>query len=315
MTSTGVRTLGVGAAIGALALLLSSCAILKQPNSYALPGSVATGSDGYRVTAYFENVENLVPNSRVLYNNVTIGTVTSIKLSSWQAKVTLALKKSVSLPDTVTLKVGQASLLGAEYVEVDAPPAGSQADPAPLGGGDTISLSRTGHYPETEEVLAAVSLVLNNGGLSQLKTITSELDAMIGAPSQQQSARSLISKANTFVNAVNENKQNVISLIGALNRLGGTLAAERNTVATAIQRIDPGLAALNDERAKLVDAVTALGRFGSVAASVLDTNRDVLASNLNNLEPVLTKLSSVGSSIGRALDVTGTSPTSMPRWI
>ena len=48
--------------------------------------------------------------------------------------------------------------------------------PDKLGDGDTITLDRTGRNPEVEEVLGALSLVLNGGGVAQLKTIASELN-------------------------------------------------------------------------------------------------------------------------------------------
>lgn len=55
------------------AILATGCSL--QPNENTLPGQVATGSDGYTVTVRFESVENLVPNSQVLLDDVVIGTV------------------------------------------------------------------------------------------------------------------------------------------------------------------------------------------------------------------------------------------------
>ena len=40
----------------------------------------------------------------------------------------------------------------------------------------TSRISRTGATPEVEEVLGALSLLLNGGGLEQIKTIIHELD-------------------------------------------------------------------------------------------------------------------------------------------
>ena len=48
--------------------------------------------------------------------------------------------------------------------------------PPELASGDTIPITRTGSAPEAEEVLGALSLLLNGGGLQQIKVITTELN-------------------------------------------------------------------------------------------------------------------------------------------
>ncbi len=40
-----------------------------------------------------------------------------------------------------------------------------------LSNGDVIGLDRTGRNPEVEEVFGALALLLNGGGVGQLKTI------------------------------------------------------------------------------------------------------------------------------------------------
>ena len=122
-----------------------------------LPGGVATGSDGYRVRATFANVENLVPTSRVMYPDAVIGTVTKIDLGKqWQAAVSMKLKKSVTLAKNVTFRIGQESLLGAEYVEVDDQV--KNASSTPLHPGDVVQVDATGNYPETEEKYISLAL-------------------------------------------------------------------------------------------------------------------------------------------------------------
>src|ERR1035438_6073658 len=64
-----------------------------------LPGGAATGGDVYRVTAQFADVLDLVPQSSVKVNQVTVGTVEKIELNGWTARVTVRLPDSVKLPD------------------------------------------------------------------------------------------------------------------------------------------------------------------------------------------------------------------------
>ena len=75
--------------------------------------------------------------------------------------------------------IQQSSLLGEKFVELAAP--GNEKPEGKLGDHPAIPLSRTNRNVEVEELLGALSLVLNGGGLAQLQTINHELgDALQG---------------------------------------------------------------------------------------------------------------------------------------
>lgn len=293
--------LAVTVAAAALATAVAGCSV--APNSNTLPGQVAVGSDGYTITAPFDNVQNLVPNSNVQYNNVTIGTVAKIEVSGWHAEVKLRLKKSIELPANVTLKIAQKSLLGAEYVQIDDPtelPAGR------LAQGATLRMTQTGAYPETEQVLSAVSLLLNNGGLSQINTITTQLNAALGG--REPEARAVVDKLDTLLSTLDRQKSHVIDALDAINGLTKKLAAQRDVVAGAIDRITPGLKALNEERVKLVRAIDAVGKFGTTATRVVNITQSSLLSNLANLRPILEQVNKAGNDLPKALNYLTTVP-------
>ena len=88
--------------------------------------------------------------------------------------MTLELRNDVELPDNAIAEIRQTSLLGEKFVSLGAPETGASSNA--LADGDVIPLERTGRNPEVEEVLGALSLLLNGGGVAQLKTITSELN-------------------------------------------------------------------------------------------------------------------------------------------
>ena len=71
-------------------------------------------------------------------------------------------------------KIQQSSLLGEKFVELAAPgnekPGGQAARPSAHP-----AVERTNRNVEVEELLGALSLVLNGGGLAQLQTINHEL--------------------------------------------------------------------------------------------------------------------------------------------
>jgi phospholipid/cholesterol/gamma-HCH transport system substrate-binding protein len=64
-----------------------------------LPGGAAQSGDVIHVTAEFADVLDLVPQSAVKVDQVTVGAVEKIELNGWTARVTLRLPKGVPLPD------------------------------------------------------------------------------------------------------------------------------------------------------------------------------------------------------------------------
>jgi phospholipid/cholesterol/gamma-HCH transport system substrate-binding protein len=293
---TGRRALAAVAAATLACLTLTSCNL--DPRTTTLPGGTGTGGDGFTVTAVFSSTDNLVPNSEVQFNDVRIGTVRRIELDhkTWRATVKFSVEKDVPIPANVHAAVGQKSLLGAEYIQLSSPTNGAVGR---LRKNAVIPLSQTNHYPGTEEVLSAVSLLLNNGGLSQLRTITTELNKALSG--REQIARDVLSQLATFATRLNNQKAKLIDATEALNRLSGQLAANRDTIARALTHITPAVATLNRDRTRLTGALVALKHLGVVASKVLDENRAGLATNLALLKPTLTKLATAGKAIPDSL--------------
>jgi phospholipid/cholesterol/gamma-HCH transport system substrate-binding protein len=309
-----VRTrLLAGVAVG-LTLLTAGCDL--QPNDNTFPGQVAVGDDGYTVTVLFDAVENLVPNSNVQLDNATIGTIAAIEVEEWRAKVTLRLQESHPVPADSTFSIGQKTLLGAQYVEVTPPvqdPPAAGEEPGRHGGsgrmladGDVVPVSATGTYPGTEQVLGAAALLLNNGGLSQISTITGELSAALDG--RTPDARHLIVTTNRLLGVLDANKTDIVRALESLDRLSSELADNQQVVAHAIDRITPGLRALNKDRENLVRAVTSAGRASTSAAQVIAVNERALLSNLDSLVPILGRLGEVSDQLPEALKIGLTIP-------
>lgn len=274
--------------------LVSGCGI-PGPNEFTLPGGVANGSDGYGVTAEFRTVNDLVPNSAVKYNDVTIGTVRSIRVDGWHAVADLRLKDSVALPANVRAKIGQKSLLGAQFVELADPPAPSGR----LAAGQWIRLDQTGSYPGTEEVLSAVSLLLNNGGLDQIHTITSELSAALSG--REGDARSLIKQLNVFLETLETQKADLVGALEHVDTIAAKFARDREVVERGLTDIAPGLEELEDQREELTEAIDKVGDFSRVAHQVIERSEGGIETNVRSLRPVLTELERSGKSLPESL--------------
>ena len=116
------------------------------------------------------DVSNLQPNSPVNVNDVTVGTVTKIERQGWHALVTMRLNGDVNLPANSTVTLAQTSLLATLHLQL-APPVGVPAQ-GKLKNDSVIPLASAGAYPDTEQTLAMLSMLLNGGGIGQLQDIT-----------------------------------------------------------------------------------------------------------------------------------------------
>jgi phospholipid/cholesterol/gamma-HCH transport system substrate-binding protein len=277
-------------------VLLSGCGVPTMAD-LPLPGGAATGP-AYRVTVEFGDVLDLVPHSAVKVNDVTVGEVEEIALAGWTARVRIRVAKTIALPDNATAAVRQTSLLGEKFVALEAP----VAEPASgaLSEGDVIPLTRTRRTAEVEEVLAAFGLLLNGGGLTNLRTITHELSVALDG--NEAAARGVLRQLDTFIGGLDARRAEIGRAIAALDRLLAKLAAQRETIGNAMKALAPGLTVLADQRADLVAALKALGDLGTVGTRVVNASRDELVATLRALQPTLDQLVKAGANLPRAMD-------------
>ncbi|GAB1813101.1 Mce family lipoprotein LprM [Mycobacterium sp. MUNTM1] len=292
---------------------LSGCGF-KGLNSVALPGTKGGDSSAYTVQAQMPDVQNLQQNSRVRVNDVTVGNVTNIELQGWHALVTMTIDGDVDLPANATATLGQTSLLGSVHVEL-APPAGA-APKGKLTNGSVIPLSSAGAYPSTERTLAAVSLLLNGGGLGQLQDITKTLSTAFSG--REQDLRNLLGQLDKFVGYLNDQKHDIIAATDSLNKLVGQFADQKPIVDKALKTIPEALTVLKNERNNLADALGEAGKFGALAADSVSKTKENLVKELNDLGPVLKSLADAGPALTRALGFYGTFPfpaETLSKWL
>jgi phospholipid/cholesterol/gamma-HCH transport system substrate-binding protein len=261
-----------------------------------LPGGAA-GGDSYRVTVQFRDVLDLVPQSAVKVNDVTVGDVRSIKLTGWHATVAVRVRDSVKLPANAIASLRQTSLLGEKFVDLAAPPGKGTGR---LRDGATIPLSRTTENIEVEQVLGAMSLLLNGGSLEKLKTINSEVAKIFEG--RESNARDALDQLDTFVGGLDDQKAQIVRAINGLDTLSKQLAGQQTTVANAIDALDPGLKVLDDQRKQLVAMLSALSNLGDVGTKVINASKADLVANLRSLQPILTELVASGDNLPKSLD-------------
>lgn len=292
-----------GLVVGAVLLGVTGC---QGAFDLPLPGGAANRGDIFRVTAEFADVLDLVPQSSVKVDQVTVGSVEKIELNGWTARVTLRLPKNVKLPDNAVAELKQTSLLGEKYVQLSAPT--GAAPEGRLGDGDNIPLARTGRNPEVEEVLSAMSLLLNGGGVAQLKVIETELNN--AARGNQAQIKDVIKQLDTFIGGLDSQKSEIVRAIDNIDALAAKLAAQKEDIGRALEALPNGLKVLADQRQQLVQMLQALSRLGAVGTQVIQQSKADTAANLQALAPILAQLTKAGDNLPKSLQLLLTYPFS-----
>jgi phospholipid/cholesterol/gamma-HCH transport system substrate-binding protein len=283
------------------ALLLSGCSfdVYKLP----LPGSTDVGSHPITVKAEFSDVLDLVPDSTVKVNDVTVGKITDISLQGYHAVVTMQLRNDTELPDNAVATIQQTSLLGEKFVELAAP-----SDPSPnrLRSGDVIPMAHTGQNPQVEQVLGALSLLLNGAGVGQLQTITRELNKTLHG--HEGDARSVLHQIRDFSGRLDRHKHEIVSALVALDHLSRSLNRQRGTIDATLDELPSALHSIDTQRHDLVRMLKALDHLGGVGTRVINLSKDATIATLRQLNPVLSQLQAPGSNFVNAFSVALTYP-------
>ena len=274
-------------AFGSGAVLLAGCAF-GGLNSVDMPGTEGHGSGAYRITIELPDVATLPQNSPVMVDDVTVGSVSGIEAKqradgTFFAAVQVSLNGSVDLPENVTAKVAQTSLLGSQHIDLAAPV--DQADTGRLRDGANIPLSRAGRYPTTEEVLSSLGVVVNKGNLGALQDITDETYAAVAGRTGQLG--DLIPRLAELASSLDQQTGDIVAALDGLNRFAAILAKGKDSLGRALDSLPAALKVLNDNRTNIVDAFTALRTFANVGSRVLSGIKDDFAADFRDLYPII----------------------------
>lgn len=126
-------------------------------------------SDGYTVSALFDNVSGITSGSDVRMGGVKVGTVDNIELdtTSYRAKMGMTLQKSVPIPSDSSASIIGDGLLGGKFVSLEA---GGSEEMVAEGG----SLEFTQSSVSLEQLIG--KFVFSGGGVDDAKSDTSSDD-------------------------------------------------------------------------------------------------------------------------------------------
>ena len=291
-----VRARRVLAVSGCVVLTATGCAF-HGLNSLPLPGAVGRGPGSVIYHVEIPNVGTMESNSPVMINDVVVGSVGAMKVKGWHADVEISVQRDVVVPANVVASVGQTSLLGSMHLELNTPL--GQTGTGRLQPGATIPLTRSSAYPSTEQTLSSLGAVVNGGGLGQIGEVIHNFSVALSG--RQGALRDLLTRLDTFVGTLDQQRNSIVDSIQALNRLTASFAEQRDVVSEALRKIPPALDVLIRERPRLTTALDKLRVFSNTATRLVNDTQADLVKNLQNLEPTIRALADVGPELGTAI--------------
>ncbi|QLY34223.1 MCE family protein [Nocardia huaxiensis] len=290
------------AAVGAVTLLVAGCGAESIP----LPGGPSVGDNPLHIDIQFADVLDLVPQSTVKVDGIAVGRVDKIELApdGWTASVKTIVNGDVNLPANARAEVRQSNLLGEKFIELSAP----ATDPASdrLKDNATIPVDRTRTATEVEQVLGALSLLLNGGGVAQLQPIVVELNKALEG--REGKVRSLLEQANTLIDGLNQQVDNITRALDGLDRLSSRVGTQTEQIGKVLDELPTGIKILEEQRPQLVGLLGQLDRLGQAGMDVLDESKENLITDLSSLRPTLQELGKSANDLVTAFPLVPTYP-------
>ncbi|MBB1034056.1 MCE family protein [Dietzia sp. CQ4] len=294
-----IRALGVAAVVTAL---VSGCSMDLE--DYTLPGGADVGDDPITVAVQFDDVLDLVLQSSVKVNGLDAGRVSGVSLAEdgWTARVEIILRDDLDLPSNVEASIQQTNLLGEKFVQLtppeDEPPAGRLSD------GDVISTSNSRTATDIEQVLGALSLLLNGGGVDQIQPIVAELRAVTDG--REEGLTETLRSADELISGLNRQRDSITDALEGVNLMTARANDQREQIQAALDELPAGVAFLEEQRPQLVEMLRRVDALGQVGSDILLTSREDIIADLRSLRPVLQYL---GESTPELIDLVGFVPT------
>ncbi|MCW2496884.1 MCE family protein [Jatrophihabitans sp.] len=270
------------AALVVAATLLSGCSVVRLEQ---LPAPAGVSGPVYKIKAQFADVENLTEGAKVKLQGVVVGEVTSITTKDYVASVAMNIAKRFPLAKSATFQIRFTTPLGEDYVSVSSP---AQPGTSVLAGNAVVPLAQTTEAPGIEDTFAALSLLLNGGGLDNIKTIVTELEAALSG--RTSAARDSIARLDTVLSNFDAHKADLDKTLDGLRSLSKTLAAGTGLITDALQTFPATFQLLAQDTSRISQLLPKVATLGSSVKGLLDQSQSVILTDVDELHPTLDSL-------------------------
>lgn len=277
----------------AIAGVLTGCGVTAA--DLPLPGGGGP-ADSYRLNAVFHDALNLPEKAHVKLDGVDVGIVDGITAKNFTARVTMRIAKGTRLPVETKAELRQATPLGDVYIALHTPdnPMGAK-----LRDGDTLNLGSTSAAASVEDTLAALSTLINGGGLGQLRTIVNEMNAALeGNPEE---VKGLIRQLDSTLATLNSRTRDIDRVINAAQSMSELARKKRSTVDSAFRDFTPAMQVLHEQTGKLTRLLRKVDAAAADGDRILAASRGDLTAMLRDLLPTLEGFADLRGVLGPTL--------------
>ncbi|MEV0336383.1 MCE family protein [Nocardia sp. NPDC050717] len=274
-------------------LSLAACTVDTVP----LP---RPGVDGpsYRLRAEFDNALNLPERARVKIGGVDIGVVTGIDTMDFVAEVELEVRRDIALPRGTRAELRQSTPLGDIHVAVTLP---EHRPGAPLlGDGDVIDRAHTSAGASVEELMLAMSMLLDGGAMNQVARITSELNAIVGGRGPQLAH--LLTELTAVLTALNQRTGQIDSVLVGLDGLTTTLRARKAELGQAADAFPDLIAVIAENNRAITDLTTKVSTVTAALGDFTETTGPEFLSLFDSVQRLMAGFTRMGDDLAGTLD-------------
>ena len=263
-------------------VLLTAC----TPQLEDLPAPAGVSGPTYRLQVRFDDVGNLTIGAKVKLQGVVIGEVTAITTRDYVATVAMNVQRTFPLATTATFQIRFTTPLGEDYISVSSP---DRAGQHTLAGGAVVGVAQTTIAPGIEDTFAALSTLLNGGGLSNIKTIVQALeDALNGHTGQ---ARDSIAQLDGVLANLLAHQGDFDRVLDGLHALSATIEKSTALVSDALNTFPQTLTLLAQDTSKVAQLLPKVAQLGASVRALISQSQSAILADLDSLRPTLDSLS------------------------
>ncbi len=206
-------------AVGVFVLVTFAVLMWGSMQIGAFPGLFGPG--GYRLTARFESVAGLDPETDVLVAGVAVGKVDRIELDGHQARVTLRIEDSeLEIPVDSKLAIRSRGLLGEHVLEI-------------LPGESSMMLTADGHFTRTQTA-ANVDLLIDRltSIAGDVKGVTKSFRNVLGDADGEEALHEIVSNVRvasaSLRGMLQDNEKSIERIVMNLDAFSSDIASPEN---------------------------------------------------------------------------------------
>lgn len=263
-------------------------------------------SQTLEIEALFDDIGDLVQGAAVQSSDVRIGTVKTIELEGYKARVLMEVDADAGLTSDASAFIRSTSLLGEKFIQLTA----GQSRRL-LSGGDVIPSDRTEKVAALDDVLAKLGKILEGGSLSDLGIF---IDSAAGI--------------------VRDKELELGQLFTELRNVTNTIAARAPEIGVAVDNIESTFSTLNDrafsdaiassaaatqvladQQADLDRLVDSLARFSEVAGRYASATTEANDGSIKDLRLILDEVMKTTGDLDKSLSALASFTDLWPRAI